>query len=146
MYGLPVFCIFLVNFSMPMMLPPPDPTTCARNCVVLLYRSLTGPITLHNSVMPSTSLYTILPFCIPVYATLLYHHSALQYPINSILLWLYPNHTLLPYSKFLFDILSWPTLVYTLLMRWVYLTLYCSTPCYVSLPHSLTWLYNTTLL
>ena len=75
MYGLHVFCIFLVNFSMPMMLPPPDPTSCARlsgNCVALLYRSLTGPITLHKSVMPSTSLYTILPLLYPsvCYATL----------------------------------------------------------------------------
>ena len=74
------------------------------------------PFTLNNSVMPSVYLtlhnsapsvsqcmlcYFIIAQLYDTRLTLSYHGS-------------YPNHTLLPYSKFPFNILSWRTLVYIL--------------------------------
>ena len=102
MHCIPVFCIFLVYFPMPTMLPPPDPTSWARvsrNCVKLLYENFTGPITLpwllplHNSA-PSISQCTLL------------YHAWFSYTVVCLtrffltLQWLYPNHTLLPDSTF----------------------------------------------
>ena len=58
-----IYCISLVYVLV--ILPPPDPTCCgrlSRNCVELLYGTLTDP-SLYNSTVPC--LYLTLPLLLP---------------------------------------------------------------------------------